>query len=464
MKNIKFLAIPALLTMLVSCVNGDDYGTPDLSGECKEVAVTKQVSEITGMATIDNPTQYTDPRDAEGNQTHIGVIEAYVTSSDEGGNFYKSISLVSVDKQIGFSIPVDSYNLYNKYEPGRKVYVKLDSLHYSYTDLTDSYEIGNLYYDAQYDEYSIGRLTGAEFESKIVRSCEKVDEETLVEHISINEALDDSYINKLVEFDNVQFNEGSAGGKYFDINYPPYNFSNPVYPSNIGGATNHKISDMEGNTIVVRLSQYATFTANTIPTGNGKIRGVLTKYNGTYQFMIRTLNDVKLTNDRYYPQTFFEETFDANFTTWTKYNVLGAQVWGSTTFGNPAPSALMNGFSGGNQNNEDWLISPAINLSTNSFAILNFETSTRFNGAPLQVYISTNYDGSSAPNTATWTQLTGFTLPVWTSGSYTAWTGSGGINISSYTGNSNVRIAFKYTSNTSAAAGWEVDNVKVFGQ
>lgn len=288
MKNIKLLLTTAIIATLTSCVNGDDYDTPNLNGECVDIAVTKQVSEITGLAIQDNPTQFIDPRDAEGNQTEVGVIEAYVTSSDEGGNFYKSISMISVDKQIGFSIPVDSYNLYTKFEPGRKVFIKLDSLYYSYTNLTDSYEIGDLYYDAEYDEFSIGRLSGVKYENIILRSCEKVDEESLVEHISISEALDDSYINKLIEFDNVQFSDESLGKKYYDES---------VFT--IGGATNHEIYDINGNSITVRMSQYATFAGDYIPSGSGKIRGVLTKYNGGYQFMIRTLNDVQLENNRF---------------------------------------------------------------------------------------------------------------------------------------------------------------------
>ena len=104
-------------------------------------------------------------------------------------------------------------------------------------------------------------------------------------------------------------------------------------------------------------------------------------------------------------------------------------------------------------------------LSTNSFAVLSFQTSPRYAGPALEVYVSTNYS-SGAPSTATWTQLTGFNLPVWTSGSYTSWSlgNSGGIDISSFTGNSNVRVAFKYRSTTSSAAAWEVDNVKILGQ
>jgi hypothetical protein len=45
-------------------------------------------------------------------------------------------------------------------------------------------------------------------------------------------------------------------------------------------------------------NSYATFASNAVPSQNGKIRGVMTKYNSDYQFMIRTLKDVDLTNSR----------------------------------------------------------------------------------------------------------------------------------------------------------------------
>lgn len=121
----------------------------------------------------------------------------------------------------------------------------------------------------------------------------------------------------------------------------------------------------------------------------------------------------------------------------------------------------MNGFSGGNQNNEDWLISPAINLTNNTLAILRFENSRRFAGPAIEVFVSTNYS-SGAPSTATWTQLTGFTLDTNT-GSH-VWTNSGGNDVSSFVGSSNFRVAFKYTSTTAGASAWQIDNVKIIGQ
>lgn len=283
MKKVQILLVTALFSTFLSCVNGDDYGTPDLSNECVTETVTKTVNEIAALATTNNPTQH----------NANDIIEAFVTSSDEGGNFYKTLSLVSVDKVKGFTVPVNAYNLYTKYKPGTKVYIKLKDLYYSKATLSSSLEIGDYYYTEQYGA-EIGRIAANKYESVILRSCQGIDEEDLVNHVSINEAKNDSYLHKLIEFTDVKFTETSEGGKYYDAAYPNSDFSNPTYPSNIGGATNHQITDASGNTLIVRVSQYATFAGDIVPTGTGKIRGVLTKYNGGYQFMIRTINDVNI--------------------------------------------------------------------------------------------------------------------------------------------------------------------------
>jgi hypothetical protein len=432
MKNIKFLVIPALLATLVGCVNGDDYGTPDLNSLCVTLDANVPVSTITSAATT-TATEY--PNNVDGDD----FIEAYVTSSDEGGNFFKSISMIATNGNVGFSVPVDSYNLYNKFEPGRKVYIKMDGRFYNIQN--SSTVIGSSF------NGGVGRISGVEYQDIILRSCEKVNEDDIVNNITITQALNNANLNKLIEFDNVQFTDLSLGKKYYD---PTLN--------SIGGATNHTITDIDGNTIIVRISSFATFAAENIPSGSGKIRGVLTKFGSTFQFMVRTINDVKLDQPRIVP--IFEETFTSNWDNWTKFSVTGAQVWTlNTTFGNPGSCAIMSGFANSTNNtNEDWLISPSINLSGVTSATLKFDNASRFTGNLLEVYVSTNYN-SGAPSTATWTQLTGFTLDTNT-GSY-IWTNSGGINISSYVGNSNFRVAFRYTSTTSASRTWQVDNVKI---
>jgi hypothetical protein len=438
MKNFKLILTSVVFASLVSCVNSDDYDTPNLSNECVSIAKTKEVSEITSLATS-TATQYTTSNSV------VDYIEAYVTSSDEGGNFYKSISMTSIDGLTGFSMPVDNYNLYNEFEPGRKVTIKLDKNRF-FNRQHSSTVIGSSFNNG------VGRVSGVQYKNVILRSCNKVNEDAIVKNLSIDVAKNDQYLNQLIEFDAVQFTDASAGKKYYDASL-----------NSLGGATNHLITDVLGNTIIVRVSEFAKFAGEATPNKSGKIRGVLTKFNNDYQFMVRTLNDVKLTNDRIVLEPIFEETFTSNWNNWIKQSVSGGQVWTlSTTFGNPGSCALMSGFASNTNNvNEDWLISPAISLTNINVALLRFENASRFSGNLLEVYVSTNYN-SGLPSTATWTQITGFTLDTNTS-SY-SWTNSGGKDISTYIGNTNFRVAFKYTSTSSASRTWQIDNVRIIGQ
>lgn len=438
MKNIKLLLTGAILTTFASCVNGDHYGV--VEGECASLTPTTEIDVIDGMA-MSNYQQW------------IGedVLEAYVTSSDEGGNFYKNISMVAYDalgNEYGFSVPVDQYNLYNEFEPGRKVYINLNELYYEIDGRTSSLELGFLNTNDNTDpsDDEVGRISLNRYQEKIIRSCDKMNEDDLVHHLTITEAQDDQYLNKLIEFDAVQFTDVSLGHTYFDSSLNPF----PTWTG-----TNHYLADADGNTVILRASEYATFAGDMIPSGNGKVRGVMTKYNSDYQFMIRTINDVMLENPRVVP--LFEETWDTNWDLWTKHSVVGAQEWtlGTDGYGNPGNYARMSGYSSGNNTNDDWLISPAIDLSAVTTATLTFDTAKNYSGNDLEAFVSTDYDGSSAPSTATWTPLSANL----SSGSWN-WVSSGAIDLSSYTGG-NIYVAFRYTSTTSASSTWEVDNVKV---
>ncbi len=154
----------------------------------------------------------------------------------------------------------------------------------------------------------------------------------------------------------------------------------------------------------------------------------------------------------------FSEGFETNWNDWTKISVTGAQEWRlDTQFGNPGSCAVMSGFASGSNNvNEDWLISPEIDLSSVEGAKLTFQTASRFSGNPLEIKISTDYTTGN-PNAATWTNLSA-TLDTNTA-AY-VWTNSGDIDISTFVGG-NVRIAFRYTSTSSASTTWEVDNILI---
>ncbi len=443
LKSVFFSILSAGL--FTSCVK-DEFGTPTL-GDCSETSLVKnrEVSQISAGAVVALHTSIV-PGVSD-------VIEAYVTSSDIGGNFFKSISFQTLDGSKAFSIPVDATSTFINYEPGRKVLIKMDGL---YKDVKyDGMRIGGLYANSS-GGAEVGRMTETNFKAAVNRTCTAVNEDLLVQRVTIDQAISGgAYLNKLIELDRVEFVDN-------DINNTTYYDPSPSNPNTIGGATNRRIQDFNGNSVIFRTSGYANFASKSVATGSGKIRGIMTKYNTDYQFMVRTENDIKLTAARFTP--LLNETFDGGIAAWTAFSVTGAEVWThSTTFGNPGSMAKMSGFATANRANEDWLISPVQNLSALSTATLSFDNAYKFAGDPIVVLVSKNYSGSGSPYAAgvTWTTITGATLSA---GNY-VYANSGNLSLNSFVGagNNTVYVAFKYTSSTAAASTWEIDNVKITG-
>ncbi|AWA29089.1 hypothetical protein HYN48_02745 [Flavobacterium magnum] len=435
LKSVLFVTLAAGFN---SCVNDDDYAIPSMDCTETNLVKTKEVSEIP-FGTL---AQYTANE----------VIEAYVTSSDEGGNFFKTISFQTLDGSRAFSVPVDASSTFVNLEPGRKVFIKLQNL---YTDSPNTAaigpRIGGVYINAS-GTASVGRLPESQFKEVVVRSCTVVDEEQLVQRVTIPQLLEgNTYLNKLVELDNVQFADDAINKTYYVEGAA----------NTIGGATNISLTDIQGNSIDFRTSSFANFAGKMVATGNGKVRGVLTKYGTGYQFLARTERDIMLTNPRV--KSLLNETFTNSLGNWTTFNVLGAETWAhSPTFGNPGGMAKMSGYNNGNKANEDWLISPAQDLTALTSATLSFDNAFKFDGNPIVVLISKDYNGVGNPtdtSNGTWTTLSGATLST---GNY-AYANSGNLNISAFTGSGaeKVYVAFKYTSTTAAASTWEIDNVKI---
>jgi len=212
-----------------------------------------------------------------------------------------------------------------------------------------------------------------------------------------------------------------------------------------------------GNSIEVVLSS-SVFSANStsgvyLPNSLYYLRAYVITENNTIIYG----NEVSFTTTDVLLNEGFDELTSIN--AWTSYSVTGAQVWTySPTFGNPGGMMKMSGYATANNTNEDWFITPTQNLSLLSNAILSFDNAYKYSGNPIQVLISSDYPGTGTPNFATWTPLSA-TLSA---GNF-IWTSSGSIDISAFTGvgNENVYIAFRYTSTTTAAPTWEIDNVKI---
>lgn len=427
LKSVLFAALTA--GTFASCVNDDDYAVPTINCTETSLVANIDVEDVPASATLK---QYTAD----------DVIEAYVTSSDEGGNFFKSISMQTLDGSKAFSVPVDVTSTFVSFQPGRKVFIKLKNL---YTDVAnDGMRIGAIFVNTS-GVASVGRMPIDQYKSALVASCTILPEDNLVETMTIAEAKSNANINRLIDLEGVQFTDAAIGKSYYDAG------------NDLGGATNWLLADNAGNSVIFRTSSFANFANKRVATGNGKVRGVMTKFGADFQFVARTERDIQLTDARFVP--LLNEGFDASLNGWTGFSVTGAQTWQySATFGNPGGMAKMSGFQGSSNANDDWLISPSQDLSELTTATLSFDNAYKFAGNPIEVLISNDYV-SGAPSTATWTTLAGAALSP---GEY-VYVNSGLLNIDAFAGSANVHIAFRYTSTTAASSTWEIDNIKIAG-
>lgn len=152
----------------------------------------------------------------------------------------------------------------------------------------------------------------------------------------------------------------------------------------------------------------------------------------------------------------YSETFYSSLGGFTSINVSGTNDWYCDT---NYHYAKMNGTA--SDNNEDWLISPAFDLSKHKTATLTFDhTANKGNTAnktEMQtLWLSNDYE-SGMPSTATWTQIT---IPTYPAGTNWTFVNSGNINIPAEFMTKNMHFAFKYVAATKAeGACWEIKNV-----
>ncbi len=439
MKTIfKIVAVVLFIGAFTACVQDDDYSVPAIEETGSNIANPALGNHSYSFATViamqtaagslvefNNQVPQNDGKDS--------YITGYVISNDEGGNIYKSIYIQDAPENptAGIKISVDAYDTYIKYNVGRKVYVKLNGL--AIDDDNGVITIGVA------DGTSLARISALDLDDAVQRDSTV---ETIVAKATTTGAVNGSTIPNgiLIEIPNMQVPVGDLGATFANID-------------NTFSVNRNLISCDDNGIVVIRNSGYSDFKTVEMAGGKGTLTAILSKYNSNIQLFVREPADLDFTGPRCDP--LFSENFNT-LAAWTVFSVTGAQDWYASSFGSTT-FAKISGFTTSAQNNEDWLVSPAIDLSTAVAPVLNFDNVKRYNGPDVEVLMSTYYAGSGDPTTATWT-----TLPATLDTNTGSWTfvNSGDVDISAALGG-NVYIAFKYTSTTAGAATIEIDNLIV---
>ena len=359
-------------------------------------------------------------------------IKGKVTANDETGNLYRYIYIE--DATGGIRININKANtIYQDYrfKVGKNLIVKLKDLYIG--KYNGEFQIGTL------SGSTLGFIAEADIYRYLFDSNEPATSVTATEKTIPQLTPDD--VGKWIKIKNVQFVDTELGNTY---------------------SGNRTLIDCTGNKIILRTNSQASFSSAMIDNGKGDIYAILSIYNGVYQLIIpkqanADLEGIRCDGTLPVYETIFSDAF-ASLSNWTAVNVSGTQVWATTTFGNPAPSAIMDGKGSAN---EDWLVSKKITIpSTYKEVFFSFETDGRNAGSLLEVYITDNYTGSVS--TTSWTK----TNPALDTdlANFAGFVNSGKVDISSFKGK-DIVVAFKYTSTSTSVPSttWEVDNFAVKG-
>ena len=266
----------SLTVFLTSCVQDDEYSTPDLQGKCQTLTPTKTIAEVK-TAYANNSATITDDI----------IIEGYVSSSDESGNVYKTIYLQDAPENPtqGLVVSVDAVSTYTSYPQGSKVYIKLKGL--AFGKYGNVLQVGYMNLDPVTNTSEFGRIPEKLVKEHLVRSCApKAKIVPKVITLSQLSSSIDPLIGALVQVNNAEF---------------PVNLLCNVYAPN-GTTVNRQLVDptktTPENKRVVRNSGYASFASDQLPSGNGTFIGILSKFNSDYQFFINRVSDLNMKGAR----------------------------------------------------------------------------------------------------------------------------------------------------------------------
>ena len=443
MKKIKFIALAFLALTLGSCM-GDGYADPDLTEKVPASPWgNNSLREKNVISIADLKTQFATIINSDNGYKLIEkdmMIKAVVTGNDVSGNIYNQVSVQDASGAI--IIAINGSGLSGYLPVGQEILVNLKGLYIgSYKKLP---QIGGVNTKLSDGSLGMGKIERAIWNEhfKILNPGEADASTVVPEEFDLTKLTDAAYmeanVGKLMTLKKVKF--ASANGTNV---WAPDDTNTSL--ELIDAETGKRINK---NNLVVRNSGYSKFANEVVPQGVFDITGIFTRYNNTWQIVLRSTDDLKSVVLAY-----LSEPFDASQGNFTIDNIKLADgvefvwKWASAAYGMKA-SGYVNG---SKQELQSRLKSPAIDLKSAKSAKLMFDQAINFASDMKQeckVQIST--DGK------TWTDLDVQGYPAGNSWDFVASTA----DLTKYCGKT-IYIGFLYSSSPTGAPTWEVKNFAV---
>lgn len=277
MKSLKYILMATVCALFTACMDGDwsendvksevPYGNNDIT-PTNVISIAKLKAMYSSTISSGSLQQVTDDIQIMGR----------VTGNDAGGNIYNEIALQ--DSTGAILVCIAEGGLWGYLPVGQQILISLKDLYIG--SYGKQAEIGTPYTNKSGSTYvsRMGRLVWNQH-FKIIGTADS----TAIQPVTYSSSLSiDNDCGKLVTLKNVTLK--NADGK-------------AVFAPNDGSVTltancaNRETSEY-GSKVVVRTSTYADFANRVMPTGKLNITGIATRFNTTWQILIRTEKDIEV--------------------------------------------------------------------------------------------------------------------------------------------------------------------------
>ena len=425
---------------MASCM-GSDYAAPGLDPDNAPWG-NNEITETNVVSIADLKARYASTIASNG---YVKIeedmqIKGVVTGNDYAGNIYQQIPVQ--DETGALVVGVSASALHGFLPEGQEILIDLKDLYIG--GYGEQCQIGSVYTSPNTGKTGIGRMDRYTWQKhfRLIGEADVAKADALAEDFDPSKLTDASYMEanagKLMTIRRVSFL--NADGKSV---FAPDDGSVAL----TSNCANRALREYSSKNIVVRTSTYADFAQEIIPEGTKDIKGIFTRYYDTWQILLRSTDDITDSQT-----AALEGLFDSQGDFVVEDKQLPEElnyIWTwSGSYGMKASAYLNNT----NYASESWLISPVIDLSQLTSATLTFQQAGNFFSdmqADCSVLVSTDRQD--------WTPLT---VEGWPEGN--SWTFyDSTADLSAYAGQSQVYIAFRYTSSDMKAGTWEVKNVVV---
>lgn len=267
---------------LTSCQN--DFDLPPVPEPKATMEANTTIAELKAAYWQDAANYYeTVGKTADGEDI---IVKGRVISSDATGNIYKSLVIQDATGALAFSINQTGMN--NNYRVGQEIVVNLTDLGFGkyaalqqvggYGEYNGTPQVSFMDYTLFQNHTELNGFPKPEYVYLTADQERPADQMYCLvadmANLPSSPEGQRQWQSQLVVFRNVHF---EGGGEL------PYAESDAT--------TNRNLLDANGNSILVRNSNYSSFRGQTLPAGTGDVMGILSYFNGTWQLLLRSPED-----------------------------------------------------------------------------------------------------------------------------------------------------------------------------